>query len=85
MSQHQPSVSSEEFDEYTSSPNSTPPATLSDIDRWQHHISLQSFGDGLQAAANAVFPNVSNSRYSKVSVLMLCWEDEDPGLPVSLE
>lgn len=72
-------------EEYGSSPNSTPPPTLHDIDRWQYHIDLQDFGQDLHAAAKAVFPNEAKSRYSKVSVLVLCWEDEDPQLPVSLE
>jgi hypothetical protein len=63
----------------------TTPPTLDDIDRWQYHISLQKFGEGLHAAAQAVFPNNARSRYTEVFVLMLCWEDEDPKLPVSLE
>jgi len=63
----------------------TTPPTLDDIDRWQFHISLQEFGEGLHAAAKAVFPNDARSRYSKVFALILCWEDEDPQLPVSVE
>lgn len=58
---------------------------MDEIDRWAAHIGLQEFGESLQAAANAVFPNDSQSRYTKVHVLMLCWEDEDPNLPVSIE
>lgn len=73
------------FEEYESSPNSTPPPTFQDIDHWQCHIDLREFGQCLQAAANAVFPNEATSRYTDVSVLMLCWEDEDPQLPVSFE
>jgi hypothetical protein len=68
----------------TGIPESIPP-TPDDISRWQDHIGLQEFGEGLQAAAKAVFPNSSKSRYSKVSVLMLSWQDEDPNLPVSIE
>ena len=71
--------------EYISSPNSTPPPTLADIDRWRYHIAFEEFGKSLQEAANAVFPNDTNSRYTKVSVLLLSWEDEDPELPVSRE
>lgn len=67
-----------------STSDSTPP-TLDDIDRWRYHISLQEFGEGLHAAAQAVFPNDARSRYTKVFVLMLCSEDEDPNLPVSTE
>ena len=63
---------------------STPP-TMEDIDRWTYHTDLQNFGQNLQIAANAVFPNDKTSRYEKVSVLMLSWADEDPKLPVSLE
>lgn len=78
------SLSSEEPQSRTSSPITIPP-TPDDISRWQCHVSLQEFGESLQAAANAVFPNKAKSRYSKVSVLMLHWEDEDPNLPVYLE
>ncbi len=71
---------------YVSSANSTPPPpTAADSDRWHYHIDFQTFTNDLQAAANAVFPNETKSRYSKVSVLMLSWADEDPKLPVSLE
>ncbi|KAH9211957.1 hypothetical protein DL95DRAFT_509849, partial [Leptodontidium sp. 2 PMI_412] len=56
-----------------------------DISRWSCHISLQKFGEELQAAADAAFPNISTSRYTSVSVLMIMWEDEDPYLPVSIE
>jgi hypothetical protein len=69
-----------------SSLNSTPPPpNPSDIDRWNYHTNLTKFGNDLQAAANAVFPNVKRSRYSRVFVLILSWELEDPQLPVSLE
>lgn len=71
--------------EDTSTPNSTPPPTFADIDRWNYHTTLKQFGSSLQAAANAVFPNDKKSRYSQVSVLMLSWADEDPCLPVSRE
>ncbi|KAH7420146.1 hypothetical protein BKA64DRAFT_716496 [Cadophora sp. MPI-SDFR-AT-0126] len=70
---------------YISSANSTPPPTFSDLDRWRYHIDFQKFSSDLQAAANAVFPNDTKSRYTKVSVLMLSWENEDPNLPVSQE
>lgn len=77
-------IPSEDDQGYSSSPHTTPP-TLDDIDRWQCHIGLQEFGEALEAAAKAVFPNDAKSRYTQVFVLMLCWEDEDPQLPVSLE
>lgn len=77
-------LSHEDRTSSNSSPN-TGPNTPDDISRWLCHIDLQSFGEDLQAAARAVFPNTSKSRYTKVSVLTLCWEDEDPNLPVSIE
>jgi hypothetical protein len=67
------------------STSDTAPPTFDDIDRWQYHIGLQEFGEGLEAAARAVFPNYTKSRYTNVFVLMLCWEDENPQLPVSIE
>jgi hypothetical protein len=71
------------FSQAQNSP-STPP-TLDDIDRWTSHIDMQRFGESLQVAVNAVFPNETKSRYKRVSVLMLSWADEDPRLPVSME
>jgi hypothetical protein len=61
------------------------PPTASDIDRIHHHIGLQMFGCELQKAANAIFPGDQISRYTKVDVILLSWEDEDPNLPVSRE
>lgn len=61
------------------------PPTSKDLDHLQYHISLQDFGKQLQDAANAAYPNDQQSRYSNVYVLLLCWEDEDPKLPVSIE
>lgn len=58
---------------------------MEDLDRWTYHAQLKRFGQSLQVAANAVFPNENTSRYTRVSVLMLSWADEDPRLPVSLE
>jgi hypothetical protein len=82
-----PSTSSDDGTDDTdaSSLISTPPPTFADIDRWNFHTDLKKFGEELQSAANAVFPNEKRSRYSKVSVLMLSWSDEDPHLPVSHE
>jgi hypothetical protein len=56
-----------------------------DLDRLNYHVDLESFGKGLQNAANAVFSSERRSRYTQVSALLLSWEDEDPQLPVSLE
>ncbi|KAH8762783.1 hypothetical protein BGZ57DRAFT_828993, partial [Hyaloscypha finlandica] len=68
-----------------SSSSTAPPPTPHDIDRWSKHISLQEFGESLQSAARALFPNETKSRYTSVTVLVLSWQDEDPNLPVSLE
>jgi hypothetical protein len=86
-----PSSPSGTHSETVSEPNSisststSPPPSPLDIDRWNRHIGLKEFGEGLQAAASALFPNETKSRYTKTTVLMLSWEDEDPNLPVSLE
>jgi len=77
-------VSSSEHRSDNSS-SATAPPTPNDTNRWKSHISLQQFGERLQASAKAVFPNVAKSRYSKISVLMLSWEDQDPSLPISIE
>ncbi len=61
------------------------PPSPSDLDRINCHIGLQYFGNELQKAANAIFPGDQLSRYTKVDVILLSWEDEDPKLPVSLE
>lgn len=63
----------------------TLPPHFTDLDRWHFHTDLKKFGEDLQSAANAVFPNEKRSRYTKVSVLMLGWSDEDLDLPVSYE
>ena len=68
----------------------TTPQSFDDFDRWQAHIGLKTFGEGLQAAAQAIFPNESRSRYTKVYVLMIYWENqdwqtEDPTLRISRE
>jgi hypothetical protein len=62
---------------------STTPPTLEEFGRWQAHIDLQRFGEGLNAAAKAIFPNDGRSRYSTVYVLMLGWEDEESQPSVS--
>jgi hypothetical protein len=65
------------------------PATLSvpmafdELDRLLSHTTLQRIGEGIQNAAYAIFPKAEQqSRYLQVSVLLLCWENEDPKLPV---
>jgi hypothetical protein len=73
-----------ESDQEYASLNTTPPS-FDQFDRWQAHIGLKTFGEGLHAAAQAVFPDESRSRYTKVYVLMIRWEDEDLNSPVSIE
>ena len=62
-----------------------PPPSADAIDRLRYHIRLSDFGSSLQKAANAIFPGNQTSRYSKVDVILLSWEAEDPNLPVSVE
>lgn len=61
------------------------PPSSHDLDQLQYHISLQEIGEKLQRAANSAFPNDNRLKYTSVHVLLLCWEDEDPRLPVSIE
>jgi hypothetical protein len=71
---------------YIESPTSTPPPPTPDEISFQYrHTTLKNFGDDLHLAAKTLFPNDSTSRYTKTSILILSWEDEDPNLPVSLE
>jgi len=86
MSNHHGTMDTESITQgYLRSATSTPPPTFADHDRSQYHIDFEDFTKGLQAAADAVFPNNQTSRYTKVFVLMLRWADEDPNLPVSVE
>lgn len=62
-----------------------PPPSHDELDRLLFHIPLEDFGKRLQLAAEAVFPNSDESRYKSVHVLLLCWEDGDPQLPVEQE
>jgi len=55
---------------------STTPSSFDEFHRWQAHIALENFGEGLHAAAQAIFPSERRFPYSKVYVLMLCWDDE---------
>jgi hypothetical protein len=59
------------------------PLTLDELDRLLSHTTLQRFGEGLQIAANTIFPNADRqTKYSRTSVLLLYWDEEDPKLPV---
>jgi hypothetical protein len=43
---------------------STLPLPPCDIDRWNNNMELGQFSEALAAAARAIFPNTSNSRYT---------------------
>jgi hypothetical protein len=74
-------IGSESEHEYPSR-NTTPPS-LEEFDRWQAHIGLQKFGEGLNAAAKAIFPRDGRPRYSNVYVLMLSFGDEGTSSGIS--
>ncbi|KAH7322002.1 hypothetical protein BKA65DRAFT_408428, partial [Rhexocercosporidium sp. MPI-PUGE-AT-0058] len=74
-------ISDEEQD--FSSPSLSP--SFEDFDRWQAHIGLKTFGEGLNAAARAVFPVETRSRYAKVYVLLAFWGEEDVNRPAPIE
>ncbi|KAG9229135.1 hypothetical protein BJ875DRAFT_388004, partial [Amylocarpus encephaloides] len=60
------------------------PPAFNDVNRYQSNTGLQTFGDNLHAAAQALFPHQDRTRYSKVYVLLIRWETE-PTLPVSAD
>jgi hypothetical protein len=53
------------------------------LGRLNDHVRLQDFGVELQKAADAVFPSGQTSRYTKVDVILLSWEDEEPDVRIS--
>ncbi|TGO80177.1 hypothetical protein BELL_0013g00280 [Botrytis elliptica] len=56
-----------------------------DLSQLQYHITLRDFGEKVQKAANAAYPNDQKIKYARVYALLILWGDEDPQLPVSLE
>jgi hypothetical protein len=48
---------------------STFPLPPCDIDRWNNNMELDQFSEALAAAARAIFPNTSNSRYTRFQYL----------------
>jgi hypothetical protein len=68
----------------TSAASSVPPRA-DEWDRTLRHIGLKDFGEALENAARAVFPNDKGSNYSQVYVLLISWQTEDPKLPVERE
>jgi hypothetical protein len=70
------------------SPHSSTSSVLPRAEEWDRtlrHIKLEDFGKALHKAASAVYPNGKTSRYSRVYVLLICWETQDPKLPVDCE
>jgi hypothetical protein len=62
-----------------------PPPTAEEIDRYHQRNLFNEIRRKLQEEADDAFPNDGKSRYSNVYVLLICWADEDPKLPVSFE
>jgi hypothetical protein len=71
-------------DSLTSPAQCLPPSRY-DTDRQNYHVHLEDLGKELQKAANALFSSDRRSKNTKVSTLLLSWEDEDPQLPVCWE
>ena len=56
-----------------------------DLSRINYHIEdLETFGDILNKAALAAFPNRGRTRYAAVHVLLLSWENDDLGVLTEL-
>ncbi|KAF4636343.1 hypothetical protein G7Y89_g1731 [Cudoniella acicularis] len=60
--------------EYSGIDNTTP--NLDSSSGWQAQVGLESFGESLRAATQAVFPTETRPQYRRVFVLMISWEDE---------
>lgn len=82
---HTPASSSFDSRSPQSSVTSIAPPRAEEWDRTLRHTGLRDFGEALQNAANAVYPNDNKSRYSRVYVLLICWKTQDPKLPVERE
>lgn len=63
------------------------PPTGEEIDLEHRHHRMREIAARIQDGANRSFPNDLSSRYryDKVYALLICWADEDPRLPVSIE
>lgn len=68
-----------------SSTTSGIPPRAEEWDRTLWHTDLTEFGRALGLAARTVFPNSEKSRYSRIYVLLICWQTQDPKLPVEEE
>ncbi|KAL2068473.1 hypothetical protein VTL71DRAFT_16571 [Oculimacula yallundae] len=58
---------------------------IENFERWQANIGIKTFGEGLNAAAKAVFPIEARSRYTKVYVILIFWEEDDANRPAPIE
>ncbi|KAF5877803.1 putative glucose-methanol-choline oxidoreductase protein [Botrytis fragariae] len=56
-----------------------------DLSQLHHHITIRDFGEKLQKAANAAYPNDQQAKYTRIYVLLLLWDGEDPALHVLIE
>jgi len=61
------------------------PPRAEEWNRTLRHTVLKDFGKALQNAARNIYPNDKNSRYSRVYVLLISWQKQDPKLPVEIE
>jgi hypothetical protein len=61
------------------------PPRAEEWDRTLRHTGLQEFGRALEIAARTVYPNDKKSRYTRIYVLLICWQMQDPKLPVERE
>jgi hypothetical protein len=62
-----------------------PPPTAAEIDRRLQLGLFEEIRQKLQSDVDGFFPNGEKTRYSNVYVLLICWANEEPKLPVSLE
>jgi hypothetical protein len=68
-----------------SSATSSVPPRPEELDRTLRHTGLEDFGKALATAARTIYPNNTKSRYTRVYVLLICWQTQDPKLPVERE
>lgn len=61
------------------------PPRADELDRTLRHIGLEDWGKALNTAAKAIYPDDKKSRYSRVYVLLISWQTQDPKLPVEKE
>jgi len=62
-----------------------PPPSAAEIDRLQEVDLHREICQQIQESVEDAFPNDGKTGYSNVYVLLICWKNEDPKLPVTLE